>query len=154
MIQAVPEAGSALIFTNVKLDGHNKLVADPSTVHAAEPPIGKGVVKYGVNIWFRGASWGGIIPHLVVASKFLVPHSIRWIWPSGLGSDLCLFCGAPLISEENRWDVNVHAHKCLFREQLSRVDFTKCADLIIKVDKCDVQFVYSKRLDQDYCPRH
>lgn len=148
-MQATPESGTALIFTNVTRNRHNQLVADTRTVHAAEPPVGEGVVKYGVNIWFRGAQWGGIVPYAVVVAKCCVPRRMRWIWPAGLGSDLCLFCGAPLVSEESRWEVSSHASDCCFRERLSQVALSTLEqsgeDLIIKVEKCNVQFVYSKR---------
>ena len=42
-----PVAGSAILFANVLANG----MPDLRTLHAGEPPIGPGAVKYGLNIW-------------------------------------------------------------------------------------------------------
>lgn len=46
-LRVQPKRGTAVLFSNILASG----LPDPRTVHAGEPVRGKGIIKYGLNIW-------------------------------------------------------------------------------------------------------
>ena len=59
-LEVAPEMGSAIVFNDCFDNGEE----DGRSLHAGQPPLKAGTIKYAINGWVRSRSLGGGLPFM------------------------------------------------------------------------------------------
>lgn len=134
-LKVQPRAGAALLWHNVLHSGQ----PDPAVTHAGLPV--EAGVKYGVNAWVRNEPWCSVKATAITMLKRRHP----WLFPKAeVAKSLCIFCGAPLPSEADRWLPGTHSYSCLFWKAFMQVDPEslkgRTETVFVTVEKCNIRF--------------